>query len=263
MKTLMTIVALSTALSCSNRTAAQCPVGTIEKAILAESAIRNRLEAAWIVNQSSQGAFPSRGYSRNLIGATSAHTGTFTLVEQCTGKKTFDQYCEPCEGEQSCPTRRRCSQLACEKALVDTATLWWEPAPFRYRTDQPYLADYAVRYENRPTTLIRFDGSNPDVLNIAWTANDTATVRKNGRVVSARSFLTGRGVRSAGASKSADVQLRYPDLAGGQTAVVLSLHIDQHGVLTGNIKAGARTLANITEASGPEVVKVEWEKTCQ
>ena len=59
MKALKLLLALCAVLLCSPGSAQQCPLGNDEQALLREAAIRHRLDAAWIVNQSSEGSFPS------------------------------------------------------------------------------------------------------------------------------------------------------------------------------------------------------------
>jgi hypothetical protein len=262
MKALKLLLALCGVLLCLPGAAQQCPLGNDEKALLRESAIRNRLDAAWIVNQSSAGGFPSRAFSRSLIGSTSAHTGVATLVEQCSAPRTFDEFCELCEEGQLCPTAFRCSQLACERALVDTAKIWWEPAPFEYRTDQAYFQGYTVSYARRPTIRLRYDARSAGVLHIQWIANDSATVRRNDTTINARSLLIARGLRTGAGPQSADLIVFYPELADGQSIVSLTLHVDEHGVLTGAIRRNSRTLANITEGPGEEIVVVQWLGEC-
>ena len=184
-------------------------------------------------------------------------------MEQCTAPKAFDKYCETCEPSQACPALRRCSQLACEQASVDTATLWWEPAPFKYRSDQPTLENTTVRYAMRPVTLIRYDGRNPDVLDIEWHAADKATARRGREAARVKSFLLGGGARTAEGPRFAEVKVFYFDLIPGQGIVELVLHIDQHGVLTGAVRADSRLLADIIEAPGDEVAKVQWLEPCK
>lgn len=261
MKALKLLLALFAVVMGATASANQCPLGNEEKAVLQESAIRNRLEAAWIVNLSSVGAFPSRAYSRNLIGSTSAHTAVATLAEQCTAPRTFDEYCELCEEAQACPTAYRCSQLGCEQARVDTARIWWEPAPFEYTTDQPYFQGYRVRYAARPSVRLRYDARTEGVLDIQWIAADDAQVTRGARTVDARSLLFARGARSADAPRLAEVNLVYPSLVA-PAIVLLSLRIDEHGVLTGSIRVNADVVANITEATGEEVVRIAWLGAC-
>lgn len=239
-----------------------CPVNANQKKILEEAVIRGRLEAAWIITQSAQSSFPSRGFSRNLIGSSAAHTGVFTLIEQCTEPRTFDQFCEDCEGD-NCPTQRRCSQLACEAANIDTAKIWWEPAPFTYTSDQPFLDNYRVRYQTIPTTLIRYDGTTPNLLKIDWSANDRVRVTKNGKTYDVRSILNGEGERTPDAPRFAQVEIIFPELVQSQAFIKVNFRINEQGVVSGKITSTKRQLAVITESPTEENTAINWIGLCQ
>ncbi len=239
----------------------QCPFGPEQRELLREAANRHRTEATWIVGSSSQGDAPSRAFARNLLGSTASHMGVATLIEQCSGPRTFEATCEPCEGGPACPATRRCLQLGCEQARVDTARLWWEPSRFAYRSDQPYFANHSVRYEGEPQTTIRYDGTQPGQLTIYWIGGDDAQVLVAGRELDARNTVIGRGQRAEGAPVFAEMQSYYPALAAGGITR-LALRIDRLGVLGGSIMWNADTLAYITESANEEDVVFAWFGAC-
>lgn len=237
-----------------------CPLTHDEMSLLLESAVRNRQEAAWIITQSAQSTFPTRGFSRNLIGSNSAHTGVFTLIEQCTGPRTFDKFCEPCQ-EQNCPAEERCSQLACKAAGIDTAKIWWQPAPFTYRTDQPNLRGFRVTYSKKPTTLIRYDGTSPGELNITWSANDKVDAKRGKIGIQVSSVLEGRGLKTEEGPQNAHVEIRYPLLVdNSETRVIFD--INEHGTVSGEVTVGQEKVGNIVETQGEQVARIEWIGDC-
>lgn len=242
--------------------ALQCPLSSSAKSLILESVIRNRLEAAWIVSNSEQSSFPSRAFSRNLVGSTSAFTGIFTLIEQCTGPRTFDKFCEPCE-ENNCPIDIKCSQLACEAANIDTATLWWQPAPFRYTSDQPAFPNISVRYARIPKTVIRYDGTNPGLLKISWTANDFVSAKFQGsRQLDTSSSLTANAQRTPTGPQFAQVHIMYPFVSNTQEVTNVDFKIDSRGVLSGSVLVGKSAVGKILEAAGEEVARIEWIERC-
>lgn len=261
MHMLKVLICLGVLTPSSHLLANECPLSPAERTLLQEAAIRNRQEAAWIVGSSSIVA--SRAYARNLIGSTSAHIGVATLAQQCTAPITYEPYCEPCNGDQPCPALRRCSQLACEHAGVDTVRAWWEPAPFSYRTDQPYFQGHQVAYALEPTTRIRYDTRSPGMLSIQWFANDDATVTAGGSTSNASSIVLGRGARNESGPQYAAVQAFYPRLGQALSLIRLNLNIDEHGVLSGDIRTNALSLATITENSSEQLVQIDWIAACR
>lgn len=236
-----------------------CQLVSRAKAVIEEAVVRNVLEARWIVTQTHEPL--DRGYARNLIASSMSQVGVFTLFEACTSPKEFDPYCDTgCEPGEPCQFQR-CLQLGCEAAGIDTARVWWQPAP-SYRADQNPFANSQVSYRAQPTTFIRYDARVPGRVEISWRAEDQVGIRfpKTRSSLDASSSLSGRGVTTTQGPQSAALEISYPYLsrAGEPTVIDLTIHGSGHSV--GTVRVGEQVVGRIVETG--ERPRVVWLPPC-
>lgn len=114
----------------------ECPLDAAARARIEAITSQAINESGWIVNQThGVGQFASRGFGFAIPLTTVASILSITLMEECAGPKTFDEYCPPAEasGAEASP----CSQLECLGPSQLGTTVHFDPVPFTAPLEPP------------------------------------------------------------------------------------------------------------------------------
>ena len=76
------------------------------------------------------------------------------------------------------------------------------------------------------------------------------------------SSLIANAQRTEDGPQFANVHIQYPYISLSQELTKIDFNINEHGVLSGLVKVGKRTVGTIVEAPGEEVARIDWRGNC-